>query len=131
MSDQMMSAASFRALYERLRGQAQWGAADRRGALNHITPARLVAAATEIRLGRTVTLAAPLAIVPAIPIQALALLLGIDKFKSEVRALTNLIGNGVATVVISRWEGELDADALHETMAHPVTLGEEFERLPA
>jgi len=78
-----------------------------------------------------VTLAATLAIVPDIPIQALALLLGIDKFMSEVRALTNLIGNGVATVVISRWEGELDADALHETMAHPVTLGEEFERLPA
>jgi len=78
-----------------------------------------------------VTLAATLAIVPDIPIQALALLLGIDKFMSEVRALTNLIGNGVATVVISRWEGELDADALHETMAHPVTLGEEFERLAA
>jgi len=78
-----------------------------------------------------VTLAATLAIVPDIPIQALALLLGIDKFMSEVRALTNLIGNGVATVVISRWEGELDADALHETMAHPVTLGEEFERQPA
>jgi aerobic C4-dicarboxylate transport protein len=78
-----------------------------------------------------VTLAATLAIVPDIPIQALALLLGIDKFMSEVRALTNLVGNGVATVVISRWEGELDADALHETMAHPVTLGEEFERQPA
>ena len=78
-----------------------------------------------------VTLAATLAIVPDIPIQALALLLGIDKFMSEVRALTNLVGNGVATVVISRWEGELDAEALHETMAHPVTLGEEFERQPA
>ena len=78
-----------------------------------------------------VTLAATLAIVPDIPIQALALLLGIDKFMSEVRALTNLIGNGVATVVISRWEGELDAKALHETMAHPIKLGEEMERLPA
>src|SRR5215472_17342529 len=78
-----------------------------------------------------VTLAATLSIVPDIPIQALALLLGIDKFMSEVRALTNLIGNGVATVVISRWEGELDAEVLHQTMAHPVTLGEEFERLAA
>jgi aerobic C4-dicarboxylate transport protein len=78
-----------------------------------------------------VTLAATLAIVPDIPIQSLALLLGIDKFMSECRALTNLIGNGVATVVISRWEGELDADALHETMAHPLTLGEEFERQAA
>ena len=78
-----------------------------------------------------VTLAATLAIVPDIPIQSLAILLGIDKFMSECRALTNLIGNGVATVVISRWEGELDKHALHATMAHPITLGEEFERLPA
>src|SRR5215471_9142478 len=78
-----------------------------------------------------VTLAATLSIVPDIPIQSLAILLGIDKFMSECRALTNLIGNGVATVVISRWEGELDAQALHETMAHPVKLGEEMERLPA
>ncbi len=62
MSDQRMSAASFRALYERLRGQAaQWGPGDRRGALNHITPARLAAAAGEVRAGRTVTMAAPLA----------------------------------------------------------------------
>jgi aerobic C4-dicarboxylate transport protein len=76
-----------------------------------------------------VTLAATLAIVPDIPIQALVLLIGIDKFMSECRALTNLVGNGVATIVISRWEGELDADALHETMAHPITLGEEYERL--
>jgi aerobic C4-dicarboxylate transport protein len=78
-----------------------------------------------------VTLAATLAIVPDIPIQSLAILLGIDKFMSECRALTNLIGNGVATIVISRWEGELDAKALHEAMAHPVTLGEELERQPA
>jgi aerobic C4-dicarboxylate transport protein len=78
-----------------------------------------------------VTLAATLAIVPDIPIQALVLLIGIDKFMSECRALTNLVGNGVATVVISRWEGELDAEALHETMAHPIKLGEEYERLEA
>ena len=78
-----------------------------------------------------VTLAATLAIVPDIPIQSLALLVGIDKFMSECRALTNLIGNGVATVVISRWEGELDADKLHSAMAHPVDVGEEMERLPA
>jgi len=78
-----------------------------------------------------VTLAATLAIVPDIPIQSLALLLGIDKFMSECRALTNLIGNGVATIVISRWEGELHKKALHETMAHPIRLGEEFERQTA
>jgi len=78
-----------------------------------------------------VTLAATLAIVPDVPIQSLALLLGIDKFMSECRALTNLIGNGIACVVISRWEGELDVDALHETMAHPLRVGEEMEMLPA
>ena len=77
-----------------------------------------------------VTLAATLAIVPDIPIQSIAIILGIDKFMSECRALTNLIGNGVATVVISRWEGELDAEKLHETMAHPLTVGEEMEALP-
>jgi aerobic C4-dicarboxylate transport protein len=49
---------------------------------------------------------------------------------SECRALTNLIGNGVATVVISRWEGELNVAKLHETMAHPVTIGEEMEAKP-
>jgi len=74
-----------------------------------------------------VTLAATLAIVPDIPIQSLAILLGIDKFMSECRALTNLIGNGVATVVISRWEGELDVAKLNQVMAHPVDIGEEME----
>jgi aerobic C4-dicarboxylate transport protein len=78
-----------------------------------------------------VTLAGTLAIVPDIPIQSLALLVGIDKFMSECRALTNLIGNGVATIVISRWEGELDRHALHETMAHPIRVGEELENKPA
>ena len=77
-----------------------------------------------------VTLAATLSVVPDIPVQSIAIILGIDKFMSECRALTNLIGNGVATVVISRWEGELDVDKLHETMAHPITVGEEMEALP-
>ena len=77
-----------------------------------------------------VTLAATLAIVPDIPIQSLAILLGIDKFMSECRALTNLIGNGVATIVISRWEGELDAAQLKAAMAHPIALGEELEEQP-
>jgi len=78
-----------------------------------------------------ITLAATLAIVPDIPIASLAILVGIDKFMSECRALTNLIGNGVATVVISRWEGELDKDKLHEAMAHPIELGEEMEHIRA
>jgi aerobic C4-dicarboxylate transport protein len=55
-----------------------------------------------------ITLAATLAVVPSIPVGGLALILGIDRFMSEARALTNFIGNGVATIVISRWEGELD-----------------------
>jgi aerobic C4-dicarboxylate transport protein len=74
-----------------------------------------------------ITLAATLAIVPDIPIQSIAILVGIDKFMSECRALTNLIGNGVACVVISLSEGELDKEALHETMAHPLQLGEALE----
>jgi len=59
-----------------------------------------------------VTLAATLAAVPSVPIASLALLIGIDRFMSECRALTNLIGNGVATVVISRWEGEVTKKTL-------------------
>jgi aerobic C4-dicarboxylate transport protein len=78
-----------------------------------------------------VTLAATLAIVPDIPIQSLAILVGIDKFMSECRALTNLVGNGVATIVISRWEGELDSKKLHDAMLHPIALGEEMETKPA
>ncbi len=55
-----------------------------------------------------VTLAATFAAIPTIPVAGLALILGIDRFMSEARALTNLVGNGVATVVVSRWENELD-----------------------
>ena len=71
-----------------------------------------------------ITLAATLSIVPDIPIQSIAILVGIDKFMSECRALTNLIGNGVACIVISLSEGELDTAKLHEAMAHPIELGE-------
>jgi aerobic C4-dicarboxylate transport protein len=59
-----------------------------------------------------VTLAATLAAMPSVPVQSLALLVGIDRFMSECRAITNLIGNGVATVIISRWEGELTQSQL-------------------
>ena len=71
-----------------------------------------------------VTLASILASIPSIPIQSLALLVGIDKFMSECRALTNVIGNGVATIVVSRWEKELDRAKLREVMAHPLENGE-------
>jgi aerobic C4-dicarboxylate transport protein len=59
-----------------------------------------------------VTLAATLAVVPTIPVAGMALILGIDRFMSECRALTNFVGNGVASVVVSRWEGELDRERL-------------------
>jgi aerobic C4-dicarboxylate transport protein len=72
-----------------------------------------------------VTLAATLSIIPDIPIQSLAILLGVDKFMSECRALTNLIGNGVATIVVSRWEGELDPRALHRAMGEPEELAKQ------
>jgi aerobic C4-dicarboxylate transport protein len=74
-----------------------------------------------------VTLAATLSIIPDIPIQSIAILIGIDKFMSECRALTNTIGNGVATIVVSRWEHALDVDKLKHAMAHPIALGEELE----
>ena len=62
-----------------------------------------------------ITLAATLAVVPAVPVAGLALILGIDRFMSESRSLTNFIGNGVATIVVSKWERELDMKALkHE-----------------
>ena len=71
-----------------------------------------------------VTLAAILVSIPSIPIQSLALLVGIDKFMSECRALTNVIGNGVATIVVSRWEKELDHVKFRRVMAHPLENGE-------
>jgi len=64
-----------------------------------------------------ITLAATLAVVPAIPVAGLALILGIDRFMSEARALTNFIGNGVATVIISKWENELDQEKMNNAMA--------------
>jgi Na+/H+-dicarboxylate symporter len=63
-----------------------------------------------------ITLAATLAVVPTIPVAGLALILGIDRFMSEARALTNFIGNGVATVVVSHWEKELDHAAMKEAL---------------
>jgi aerobic C4-dicarboxylate transport protein len=63
-----------------------------------------------------ITLAATLAVVPSIPVAGLALILGIDRFMSEARSLTNFIGNGVATLVVSRWERELDRTALNREL---------------
>jgi aerobic C4-dicarboxylate transport protein len=63
-----------------------------------------------------ITLAATLSAVPTIPVAGLALILGIDRFMSEARALTNLVGNGVATIVVSKWEGELDEQVLQREL---------------
>ena len=59
-----------------------------------------------------VTLAATLSVLPSVPVAGMTLILGIDRFMSECRSLTNFIGNAVATIVVARWEGELDRDAL-------------------
>ena len=58
--------------------------------------------------GGFITLAATLSAIPSIPVAGLALLLGVDRFMSEARAITNLIGNAVATVAVARWNGSLD-----------------------
>ncbi|HVO32059.1 MAG TPA: cation:dicarboxylase symporter family transporter, partial [bacterium] len=63
-----------------------------------------------------ITLAATLSSIHTVPVEGLALLLGVDRFMSEARALTNLVGNGVATIAIAKWDGALDAEKLHETL---------------
>lgn len=63
-----------------------------------------------------ITLAATLAVVPSIPVGGLALILGIDRFMSEARSITNFIGNGIATIVVSRWENELDMKKLKQEL---------------
>jgi aerobic C4-dicarboxylate transport protein len=60
-----------------------------------------------------IVLAATLSSVGTIPVESIALILGVDRFMSEARALTNLIGNGVATVVVSRWENALDVEKMN------------------
>jgi aerobic C4-dicarboxylate transport protein len=67
-----------------------------------------------------ITLAATLSAFPNIPVAGLALLLGVDRFMSEARAITNLIGNAVATMAIARWEGSLDMAQVRRTLAHGV-----------
>jgi aerobic C4-dicarboxylate transport protein len=64
-----------------------------------------------------VTLAATMIAVPDIPVASLAIIIGIDKFMSECRALTNVVGNGVATIVVGKWEGELEGEKLNELRA--------------
>ena len=65
-----------------------------------------------------IVLAATLSAVGNVPVAGLALILGIDRFMSEARALTNLIGNGVATVVVAKWCGALDEQRMQQQLAH-------------
>jgi aerobic C4-dicarboxylate transport protein len=74
-----------------------------------------------------ITLAATLAVVPTIPLSGMVLILGIDRFMSECRALTNIVGNGVATVVVSAWEKELDRAKLRAALSRDVSVTETAE----
>ena len=64
-----------------------------------------------------ITLAATLTVVPSVPVAGMALILGVDRFMSECRALTNFIGNAVATIVVAKWERGLDREALDRALA--------------
>ena len=66
-----------------------------------------------------ITLAATLSVVPAVPVAGMALILGIDRFMSECRALTNLVGNACATIVLARWDNALQKDVLDEVLNKP------------
>jgi aerobic C4-dicarboxylate transport protein len=73
-----------------------------------------------------VILAATLSVVPSVPVAGMALILGIDRFMSECRALTNFVGNAVATIVVAKWENALDTERLAAAMAgNPMPLPEE------
>jgi len=69
--------------------------------------------------------AATLSVVPSVPVAGMALILGVDRFMSEVRALTNFIGNAVATLVVARWEGELDEAQLAAVLGGEVEVDDE------
>lgn len=79
-----------------------------------------------------ITLAATLSVVPSVPVAGMALILGIDRFMSECRALTNLVGNAVATIVVARWEGELDTVRLQSALkGAPLPVEEDLALQPA
>ncbi|TPE49898.1 dicarboxylate/amino acid:cation symporter [Amaricoccus solimangrovi] len=76
-----------------------------------------------------ITLAATLSVVPSVPVAGMALILGVDRFMSECRALTNFVGNAVATLVVARWEGELDQERLHAVLNGEIAVDEQGEPL--
>ena len=64
-----------------------------------------------------IVLAATLSTIPTIPVGALALIFGVDRFMTQGRALTNLIGNGIATFVVAKWENELDRETMQRLLS--------------
>ncbi|KMJ45193.1 C4-dicarboxylate transporter [Xenorhabdus khoisanae] len=74
-----------------------------------------------------ITLAATLSVVPSIPVAGMALILGIDRFMSECRALTNLVGNACASIVVARWENALDKEKMHNALNGKVNKSVEME----
>ncbi|PTL77314.1 C4-dicarboxylate transporter DctA [Vitiosangium sp. GDMCC 1.1324] len=80
--------------------------------------------------GGFITLAATLSATGRIPVAGLVLLLGVDRFMSEARALTNLVGNAVATLVISKWEGGLDQERARTALANPAAASAEPTAAP-
>jgi aerobic C4-dicarboxylate transport protein len=66
--------------------------------------------------GGFITLAATLSAIPTLPVAGLALLIGVDRFMSEARALTNLVGNGVACIAVAKWDGALDARRMKKVL---------------
>ncbi|KYO56368.1 dicarboxylate/amino acid:cation symporter [Tistrella mobilis] len=77
-----------------------------------------------------ITLAATLAVVPSVPVAGMALILGVDRFMSECRSLTNFVGNAMAAIVVARWEGELDRDRLAATLEAGRVLDDATEAAP-
>jgi aerobic C4-dicarboxylate transport protein len=75
--------------------------------------------------GGFITLAATLQAIGTVPVAGLTLLLGVDRFMSEMRALTNLVGNSVATLVVAKWEGELDAARMNSVLNGTVVVSDE------
>jgi len=75
--------------------------------------------------GGFITLAATLSATNAVPVAGLTLLLGVDRFMSEMRGLNNLVGNGVATIVVAKWEKEFDSARARRILNGEVRLTEE------
>ena len=87
--------------------------------------------AAAITGGGFITLAATLAAMPTIPVAGLALIIGIDRFMSEARAITNLIGNGVGTVVVAKWDGSLDSERMKRVLSGEIGEVQEPEMILA